>query len=58
MEQEKNDEEVCETCGGTGEVSAMEAVYPGEPHMADVGTQPCPDCCGGDTEDDYNPDDE
>lgn len=36
--------EECETCGGTGEVSAMEAVYPGEPHMADVGSRRCPDC--------------
>lgn len=34
----------CETCDGTGEVSSMEQVYPGEPHMADIGTQPCPDC--------------
>lgn len=37
-------DEVCNTCGGTGEVSQMEAVYAGEPHMADVGTAPCPDC--------------
>jgi len=36
--------EVCETCGGTGEVSCMEAVYPGEPHMAPIGTERCPDC--------------
>lgn len=35
---------VCRTCGGTGEVSSMERVYANEPHMADVGTQPCPDC--------------
>lgn len=34
-------EDVCEMCDGTGEVSCMEAVYPGEPHMADVGTQTC-----------------
>lgn len=37
-------EEECETCGGTGEVSCMERVYPNEPHMADIGTEPCPDC--------------
>lgn len=43
-ETEGEEETECETCGGTGEVSAMEAVYPGEPHMADVGSRPCPDC--------------
>lgn len=37
-------EEPCETCGGEGEVSTMEQVYPGEPHMAPIGTAPCPDC--------------
>lgn len=31
----------CDICQDTGEVSCMEAVYPGEPHMADVGTQKC-----------------
>ena len=36
---------VCRTCKGTKEVSAMEQVYAGEPHMADVGTRACPDCC-------------
>jgi len=51
-EQEK--EEVCETCGGTGEVSVMERVYAGEPHMADVGTARCPDCNLPD-EDEYDP---
>lgn len=34
-------EEVCEHCGGTGEVSVMEQLYPHEPHMADVGSQTC-----------------
>lgn len=34
-------DDVCEYCGGTGEVSTMEQVYPGEPHMADVGTEKC-----------------
>ena len=34
----------CGMCGGSGEVSTMEAVYPGEAHMADVGTAPCPEC--------------
>lgn len=32
---------VCEFCGGTGEVVVDEAVYPGEPHMAPIGTRPC-----------------
>lgn len=36
--------EVCEMCGGTGEVSTMEKVYPGEPHMAPIGSAPCPEC--------------
>ncbi len=35
------EEEVCEHCGGTGEVSVTESVYPGEPHMAMVGTRTC-----------------
>lgn len=34
-------ETICKDCGGTGEVSKTEAVYPGEPHMADVGSEPC-----------------
>lgn len=34
----------CQTCDGTGEVSKMGPVYAGEPHMADVDTEPCPDC--------------
>lgn len=38
---EQSEEEVCEECGGTGEIVVTEAVYPGEPHMADVGTRPC-----------------
>ena len=32
---------VCEFCQGTGEVSRSEPVYPGEPHMADTGTEKC-----------------
>lgn len=51
------DDEVCATCGGTGEVSRMEAVYPGEPHMADVGIGPCPDCRPG-REEEYNGDEQ
>lgn len=34
----------CHTCDDTGEVTTMEAVYPGEPHQAPVGTGTCPDC--------------
>jgi len=34
-------ENVCEDCGDTGEVSRMEAVYPREPHMANVGSELC-----------------
>jgi hypothetical protein len=38
--------EVCEYCGGVDgeheDVTTMEQVYPGEPHMADIGTAPCP----------------
>lgn len=33
--------EVCVHCLGTGEVTTMERVYPGEPHMAPIGTEPC-----------------
>lgn len=46
----------CETCLGTGEVDEMEAVYPGEPHMAPIGTGRCPDCCS--YEDDFDNSDE
>lgn len=52
---EDNDE--CATCGGTGEVTTSEQVYPGEPHMADIGTAPCPDC-GIKDDDDYDPDED
>lgn len=45
-------EEVCERCGGTGEVSVMEPVYAGEPHMADIGTAPCPECRSDSADDD------
>lgn len=31
----------CDMCQDTGEIGCMEQVYPGEPHMADVGTQKC-----------------
>jgi DnaJ-class molecular chaperone len=41
---DKERQEVCETCGGTGEVSCMESVYAGEPYMASVGIERCPDC--------------
>lgn len=34
-------EEVCALCDGTGEVTTSEAVYAGEPHMADIGTERC-----------------
>ena len=40
----KDDEEECETCGGTGVITTMERVYPNEPHMAPIGEEPCPDC--------------
>lgn len=40
-EEEIETEEVCEFCGGTGEVTTMEQVYPGEPHLAPIGTQKC-----------------
>ena len=48
------EEEVCETCGGTGEVTTKERVYANEPHMADIGSEPCPDCQN--REQDYDPD--
>lgn len=35
------EEEVCEMCGGTGEITVDEPVYAGEPHMAPIGTKPC-----------------
>ncbi len=47
-------EEVCETCLGEGEVTTMEQVWAGEPHMAPIGTAKCPDCT---PEPDYERDD-
>ena len=38
---EINLEEPCSVCGGTGEVEVMERVYPGEPHIAPIGSQKC-----------------
>lgn len=40
-ERDCETEEVCEFCGGTGEVTTMEQVYAGEPHMAPIGTATC-----------------
>jgi hypothetical protein len=34
----------CQRCGGMGEIPAMGRVYPNEPHMADVDSEPCPSC--------------
>ncbi len=34
-------EETCELCGGEGEITTMEQVWPGEPHYAPIGTQRC-----------------
>jgi hypothetical protein len=34
-------EPTCDICGGTGEVTTMEQVYAGEPHMAPIGTKKC-----------------
>lgn len=31
----------CQICQDTGEVDCMDSVYPGEPHMAMVGTRKC-----------------
>lgn len=44
--QKAIEEEKCEECGGTGEVSVMERVYPNEPHMAPIGSEVC-EVCGG-----------
>lgn len=40
----------CETCGGEGKVAALEQVYPGEPHVAEIGETDCPDCHADDQE--------
>ena len=39
--QECEVELVCEFCFGTGELTTMEQVYAGEPHMAPIGSRPC-----------------
>lgn len=41
---EDHEDECCATCDNTGEVSVLAEVWPGEPNIADIGTQPCPDC--------------
>lgn len=48
------DGQMCEHCEDSGEVSRMEAVYPGEPHMADIGTETC--TCKRRDDDDYDRD--
>lgn len=35
------DNSTCPICGGEGMVTVMEYVYPGEPHMAPVGSSKC-----------------
>lgn len=51
------EEEVCKTCGGDRVVRAMGQVYPGEPHMADIDEEPCPDCgLSSEDDDDHDPD--
>lgn len=52
--KDQEDDEVCEECGGSGFVSKMEAVYPNEPYMADIGEEPCPKCSYQRSDDDYN----
>ena len=49
--QELLKEPVCEDCGGTGEVTVDEQVYPGEPHTAPIGTRTC-HCQARDNDDD------
>lgn len=53
----EEEQEECEYCGGINgehhDISTMEAVYPGEPHMADIGSRPCPNSLN---EDEYNGD--
>ena len=48
------DQEICKTCGGDRVVSKMEQVYAGEPHMAPIGEEPCPDCSLDDEEEEYD----
>lgn len=41
---EEEEEDVCEFCDGTGEVTTMESVYPGTPDshiQAPIGTEKC-----------------
>jgi len=45
----------CFICKDTGEITIMESVYPGEPHMAPIGTQPC--ICQIDDDDSIDDDD-
>ena len=41
LDELQEEVEVCEFCGGTGEIVVDEQVYPGEPHMASIGTRTC-----------------
>lgn len=41
-DDEAQQEEECPECGGTGKITILSQVYPGEPHMADLGdSRPC-----------------
>lgn len=51
---DEGNEDLCSTCGGTGEITTMETVYAGEPHTAPIGTARCPDCNAPD-EAEYEP---
>jgi hypothetical protein len=51
LESAKEVEQVCQLCAGTGEIITMEYVYPNEPHVAPIGTAPCPECQYPDDED-------
>lgn len=51
--QELIKEPECEHCGGTGEVTVDEQVYPGEPHTAPIGTRTCI-CRVRDEDDDHD----
>lgn len=48
--ENESENDVCQTCNGEGVVSAPDYVYANEPHVADVGSAPCPDCTNRDEE--------
>lgn len=54
MDDDTLEMDICDMCGGTGEVESMDDVYAGEPHVAPIGMISCPECRFRNEDDDQN----